>query len=39
MVHLALDCDYDRLEYLANYDGLLRQILVEVMVGLIGIRF
>ena len=27
IVRLALDCDYDRLEYLANYDGLLRQIL------------
>jgi len=27
VVRLALDCDYDRLEYLANYDGLLRQIL------------
>ena len=27
VVRLGLDCDYDRLEYLANYDGLLRQIL------------
>jgi IS5 family transposase len=27
VVRLALDCDYDRLEYLANYDGLLRQIM------------
>src|ERR1035437_5557885 len=27
VVRLALDCDYDRLEYLANYDSLLRQIL------------
>lgn len=27
VVRLAPDCDYDRLEYLANYDGLLRQIL------------
>jgi hypothetical protein len=27
VVRLALDCDYDRLEYLANHDGLLRQIL------------
>jgi IS5 family transposase len=27
VVRLALDCDYDRLEHLANYDGLLRQIL------------
>ena len=27
IVRLALDCDYDRLEYLANYDSLLRQIL------------
>ena len=27
IVRLALDCDYDRLEYLANYDGLLRQVL------------
>ena len=27
IVRLALDCDYDRLEHLANYDGLLRQIL------------
>src|SRR5258708_6270363 len=27
IVRLALDCDYARLEYLANYDGLLRQIL------------
>ena len=24
IVRLALDCDYDRLEHLANYDGLLR---------------
>ena len=27
VVRLALDCDYDRLEHLANYDSLLRQIL------------
>jgi transposase, IS5 family len=27
VVRLGLDCDYDRLEYLANYDSLLRQIL------------
>jgi hypothetical protein len=27
VARLALDCDYDRLEHLANYDGLLRQIL------------
>jgi hypothetical protein len=27
VTRLGLDCDYDRLEYLANYDGLLRQIL------------
>ncbi len=27
VVRLALGCDYDRLEHLANYDGLLRQIL------------
>jgi hypothetical protein len=27
IVRLALDCDYDRLEHLANYDGLLRQIM------------
>jgi len=27
VVRLGLDCDYDRLEHLANYDGLLRQIL------------
>jgi hypothetical protein len=27
IVRLALDCDYDRLEHLANYDSLLRQIL------------
>jgi hypothetical protein len=27
VVRLGLDCDYDRLEYLANYDTLLRQIL------------
>ena len=27
VVRLGLDCDFDRLEYLANYDGLLRQIL------------
>jgi IS5 family transposase len=26
-VRLGLDCDYDRLEHLANYDSLLRQIL------------
>jgi len=27
VVRLALDCDYDRLEHLANYDALLRQIM------------
>jgi len=27
VVRLTLDCDYDRLEHLANYDGLIRQIL------------
>jgi len=27
VVRLGLGCDYDRLEHLANYDGLLRQIL------------
>jgi hypothetical protein len=27
VVRLALDCDYDRLEYLVHYDGLLRQIM------------
>src|SRR5512140_1714084 len=27
VVRLGLDCDYDRLEYLANYDTLLRQVL------------
>jgi IS5 family transposase len=27
VVRLGLDCDYDRLEHLANYDALLRQIL------------
>ena len=27
VVRLGLDCDYDRLEHLANYDSLLRQIL------------
>jgi hypothetical protein len=27
VARLGLDCDYDRLEHLANYDGLLRQIL------------
>jgi hypothetical protein len=27
VVRLGLDCDFDRLEHLANYDGLLRQIL------------
>ena len=27
VVRLGLDCDYDRLEHLANYDNLLRQIL------------
>ena len=26
-VRLALDCDYDRLEYLVHYDKLLRQIM------------
>ena len=29
VVRLALDCDYDRLEYHANYDVLLRQLLGE----------
>ena len=27
VVRLALDCNYDRLEYLVHYDGLLRQIM------------
>ena len=27
VVRLALDCDYDRLEYLVHYDKLLRQIM------------
>lgn len=27
VVRLALDCDYDRLEYLVHYDTLLRQIM------------
>ena len=27
VARLGLDCDYDRLEHLANYDALLRQIL------------
>lgn len=27
IVRLALDCDYDRLEYLVHYDTLLRQIM------------
>jgi len=27
VVRLGLDCDYDRLEHLANYDCLVRQIL------------
>src|SRR6266436_9003007 len=27
VVRLGLDCDYDRLEHLANYDSLLRHIL------------
>ncbi|MCP4991671.1 MAG: ISNCY family transposase [Colwellia sp.] len=27
IVRLALDCDYDRLEYLVHYDGLLRRIM------------
>lgn len=27
VARLALDCDYDRLEHLANYDSLLRQIM------------
>ena len=27
LVRLALDCDYDRLEYLAHYDKLMRKIL------------
>jgi IS5 family transposase len=27
VVRLTLDCDYDRLEHLANYDGLIRQML------------
>jgi len=27
VIRLALDCDYDRLEYLVHYDGLLRQIM------------
>lgn len=27
VVRLALDCDYDRMEHIANYDGLVRQML------------
>ncbi len=27
VVRLTLDCDYDRLEYLVHYDGLLRQLM------------
>ena len=27
VVRLTLDCDYDRLEYLLHYDGLMRQIM------------
>lgn len=27
VVRLALDCDYDRLEHVANYDSLVRQLL------------
>ena len=27
VTRLALDCDYDRLEYLVHYDGLMRQIM------------
>lgn len=27
VVRLALDCDYDRLEHVANYDGLVRAIM------------
>jgi len=35
VVRLGLDCDYDRLEYLANYDSLLREMLgVSLVRGL-----
>ena len=27
VVRLALDCDYDRIEHVANYDGLVREIM------------
>ena len=27
IVRLGLNCDYDRLEHIANYDGLVRQIM------------
>ncbi len=27
VVRLALDCDYDRLEHVANYDGLVRELM------------
>jgi hypothetical protein len=27
VVRLGLNCDYDRLEHIANYDGLVRQIM------------
>jgi hypothetical protein len=27
VIRLTLDCDYDRLEYLLHYDGLMRQIM------------
>lgn len=41
VVRLALDCDYDRLEYLVHYDGLLREImgLDKIFSGEFGAGF
>jgi transposase, IS5 family len=35
-VRLALNCDYDRLEHIANFDGLVRQILGVPVFGTTG---
>lgn len=33
IVRLGLNCDYDRLEHIANYDGLVRQIMGLPVLG------
>ena len=36
VVRLGLDCDYDRIEHIANHDGLVRQIMGLPQFGVAG---